>query len=170
MKFDSTQNRFRRLAIAIASRLLACLVALSFLAILVPVGTATAESEAIMACCVGKKAGHCETALSSKKSAPQHDHNTIVADADADETHSHDSSQRSAAESTAVRKPCNTDCCAATSTVRSQQKRERGIVQAKVQHSEPAAVLFVADNTPASVSTSDYLAQINPRGPPSSLL
>lgn len=171
MKFDSQPHRFRRLAIAIASRLLACLVALSFLAILVPVGTATAKNEAIMACCVGKKAGHCETALSSKKSAPQqHDHNTIVADADANETHSHDSSLRSAAESTAVRKSCNTDCCAATSTVRSQQKRERGTVQVKVVHHAPAAVLFVTDNTPAPVSTSDYLAQINPRGPPSSLL
>jgi hypothetical protein len=168
MKLDPKENRFRRLAISVAGRLLACLVALSFLAFLVPVGTASAEKETLMACCVGKKAGHCESALSSKKSAPQHDHNTIVADED--ETHSHDSSQRSAAESTAVRKPCNTDCCAATSTVRSQQKRERGTVQAKVVQHAPAAVLFVTDNTPSSVSTSDYLAQINPRGPPSSLL
>ena len=168
MNLDTRQNRFRRLAISIASRLLACLVALSFLAILVPVGTASAEKEAVMACCIGKKAGHCETALSSKKSAPQHDHNTIVADAD--ETHTHDSSLRSAAESTAVRNPCNPDCCAATSTARSQQKRERGTVQAKVQHHEPAATLFVTDNTPSSVSASDYWAQISPRGPPSSLL
>jgi hypothetical protein len=168
MNLDTKENRFRRLTIAIVSRLLACLVALSFLALLVPVGTATAENEAIMACCVGKKAGHCETALSSKKSAPQHDHNTIVADAD--ETHSHDSSQRSAAESTAVRNPCNPDCCATVSTVRSQQKRERGTVQAKVQHHAPAAIVFVAGNTPSSVSASDYWAQISPRGPPSSLL
>ena len=120
MKLGPKENRLRHLAIAIASRLLACLVALSFLAFLVPVGTASAEKETLMACCVGKKAGHCESALSSKKSAPpQHDHNTIVADED--ETHSHDSSERSAAESTAVRNPCNPDCCAATSTVRSQQ-------------------------------------------------
>jgi hypothetical protein len=168
MTLDRKENRFRHLAISIASRLLACLVALSFLAILVPVGTASAEKEAIMACCIGKKAGHCETALSAKKSAPQHDHNTIVAEAD--ETHSQDSSRRTAAESTAVRNPCNPDCCATTSTVRSQQNRERGTVQAKVQNHAPAAVLVVADHTPSSVSANDYWAQISPRGPPSSLL
>ena len=168
MKLDPHENRFRRLTIAIVSRLLACLVALSFVATLVPVGTASAEKEAVMACCIGKKAGHCETALSSKKSAPQHDHNTIVADAD--ETHSHDSSLRSAAESTAVRNPCNPDCCATTSTARSQQKRDRGTNQAKVQNHAPAAVLVVARNTPSSVSANDYWAQISPRGPPSSLL
>lgn len=168
MKLDPHENRFRRLTISIVSRLLACLVALSFFAILVPVGTASAEKEAVMACCIGKKAGHCETALSSKKSAPQHDQNTIVADAD--ETHSHDSSQHSAAESTAVRNPCNPDCCATTSTARSQQKRDRGTFQAKVQNHAPAAVLVVAGNTPSSVSANDYWAQISPRGPPSSLL
>ena len=167
MKLQAQEYRFRRIAISIASRLLASFVALSFLAFLVPIGTASAEQEAVMACCAGKKAGHCETAL-SKKSPPQHDHNTIVADED--ETHSHDSSQRSAAESTAVRNPCNPDCCAATSTVRSQQKRERGTVQVKVQHYEPAAVLFVTTNTPSSVSANDYWAQISPRGPPSPLL
>ncbi len=82
MKLDPHENRFRRLTIAIVSRLLACLVALSFFATLVPVGTASAEKETIMACCVGKKAGHCDSGLSAKKSAPQHDHDTIVADAD----------------------------------------------------------------------------------------
>ncbi len=168
MKLEAQEYRFRRLAITIASRLLACLVALSFFAILVPVGTASVEQEAIMACCVGKKAGHCESALSSKKSAPQHDHNTIVADDD--QTHSHDSSPRSAAESTAVRNPCNPECCATTSTARSQQKRERGTVQVKVEHHAPVAILFVTGNTPSSVSANDYWAQISPRGPPSSLL
>jgi hypothetical protein len=168
MNLDPQVNRFRRLTISIASRLLASVVALSFLAFLVPVGTASGEKQTLMACCAGKKTGHCETALSSKKSVPQHDHNTIVADED--ETHSHDPSQRSAAESTAVRNPCNPDCCAASSTVRSQQKRERGTVQVKIQHHEPAAVLFVTDNTLSSVSANDYWAQISPRGPPFFLL
>ena len=168
MNFDPHEYRLRRLAISIASRLLAFFVALSFFAMLVPVGTASAEKETIMACCVGKKAGHCDSGLAAKKSAPQHDHDTIVADAD--DAESHDSSLRSAAESTAVRNPCNPDCCAATSAARSQQKRERGTTQAKVQHNPPAAILFVAGNTPSSVSADDYWAQISPRGPPSSLL
>ena len=168
MNFDPQEYHLRRLAISIASRLLACFVALSFFAMLVPVGTASAEKETIMACCVGKKAGHCDSGLAAKKSAPQHDHDTIVADAD--DSDSHDSSLRSAAESTAVRNPCNPECCAATSTARSQQKRERGTAQAKIQHNTPAVILFVTDNTPSSVSSSDYWAQISPRGPPSSLL
>ena len=168
MKFDPQENRFRRLTIAIVSRLLACLVALSFFAILVPVGTASAENETIMACCVGKQAGHCDSGVSAKKSAPQHDHHTVVADAE--NSNSHDSSLRSAAESTAVRNPCNPDCCTTFSTARTQQKRERGTVQAKVRYQAPAAILFVTDNTPSSVSSNDYWAQISPRGPPAFLL
>lgn len=168
MTLDPKEYRLRRLAISIASRLLACLVALSFFAMLAPIGAVSAEQQAVMACCVGKKAGHCESSLAAKKSPPQHDHNTIVADED--EQHSHDSSQRSAAESTAVRTPCNPECCATTSTVRPQQKRERGTVQQKVQHHAPAAILFDSDNTPAPVSSTDYWAQISPRGPPAFLL
>jgi hypothetical protein len=168
MYLDPKENRFRRLSIAIVSRLLACLVALSFLAILVPVGTASAEQQTLMACCIGKKAGHCESGLSSKKSAPQHDHNTIVADGE--ENGSHDSSLRTAAESTAVRNPCSPECCGTVSTVRPQQKRERGTAQAKVRYHAPAAIVFATGNTPASVSSSAYLSQISPRGPPASLL
>lgn len=168
MKFDPQENRFRRLTIAIVSRLLACLVALSFFAILVPVGTASAENETIMACCVGKQAGHCDSGLTAKKSAPQHNHDTVVADAD--DSNSHDSSLRTAAESTAVRNPCNPDCCATVSTARTQQKRERATAQAKVQHDTPAGVLFVNDYTPSAFTSSDYWAQISPRGPPALFL
>lgn len=165
MNLDPQEYRFRRLAIAIASRLLACVVALSFFAMLAPIGVASAKTETVMACCVGKKAGHCDSALSSKKSAPEHDHNTIVAEAD-----DPDSSLPTAAESTAVRNPCNPDCCATTSTARSQQKRERGSSQVKVRYHAPAGILFDTDQTPSSVSSSDYWAQISPRGPPVSLL
>lgn len=168
MNLDPKEYRLRRLAFSIASRLLSCIIALSFFAILVPIGTALAEKEAIMACCVGKKAGHCDSGLTAKKSAPQHDHDTIVADAD--NTDSHDSSLRSAAESTAVRNPCNPECCATVSTVRSQQKRERGTAQARIQYHAPARILFDTDNTPSSVSATDYWAQISPRGPPAILL
>ena len=165
MKSEAHEYRFRRLAISIASRLLACLVAVSFLAILAPIGAASAKTETVMACCVGKQAGHCDSGLSAKKSAPEHDHDTIVADAD-----DSDSSQRAAAESTAVQNPCNPDCCATVSTARSQQKRERGTAQAKVRHHAPAGILLGTDNTPSAVSSSDYWAQISPRGPPAFLL
>ena len=168
MNLDPQEYRFRRLARSIVSRLLACLVALSFFALLVPIGTAAAERETVMACCAGKKAGHCESGLSAKKPAPEHDHSTIVADADPGD--SRDSSLRTAAGSTAVRNPCNPECCATVSTVRPQQKRERGTVQAKVRYHVPAGFLFDTDNTVPSVSANDYWAQISPRGPPAFLL
>jgi hypothetical protein len=168
MNLDTKEYRLRRLAISIVSRLLACLVALSFFAILVPVGAASAEQEKLMACCVGKKAGHCDSGLTSKKSAPQHDHNTIVADAD--QTGSHDSSLRTAAESTAVRNPCNPDCCGAVSTAKPQQKRERGTAQAKVRYQPSARIFFASEHTLSFVSLAGYLSQISPRGPPAFFL
>lgn len=168
MNLHPQEYRFRRLAISIVSRLLACLIAVSFFALLVPIGTASAEKETIMACCVGKQAGHCDSGLTAKKAAPEHDHDTIVADAD--DTDSPASSLRTAAESTAVRNPCNPECCATVSTVRPQQKRDRGTAQAKFRYQMPAGILVHTDYTLSAVSANDYWAQISPRGPPAFLL
>jgi hypothetical protein len=168
MNSDPKENRLRRLAISIVSRLLACIVALSFLATLLPIGSVSATEATIMACCVGKTAGHCESGLASKKSAPQHDHNTIVADAD--NTDSHNASQHSAAESTAVRNPCPSDCCACSvSTVR-QQNRDRGAAQAKLRFSTPLRILSKSDRQPSIFSSSEDWDQTSPRGPPAFLL
>lgn len=67
MKTDPRENRFRRFAIAIAARCLAAFIAFSFLATLLPAGTAAAKS--IMACCKGQAAGHCHAGLKTKKTA-----------------------------------------------------------------------------------------------------
>ncbi|HEY2962694.1 MAG TPA: hypothetical protein VGJ37_09790 [Pyrinomonadaceae bacterium] len=67
MNSDPHENRHRRLAIAIASRCLAAIIAFSFLATLLPAGTAAAKS--IMACCKGQAAGHCHASIKTKKSA-----------------------------------------------------------------------------------------------------
>ena len=64
---DPQENRYRRLAIATASRLVAAFIALTFLATLLPAGTAAAKS--IMACCKGQAAGHCHAGFKSKKTA-----------------------------------------------------------------------------------------------------
>ena len=66
MSSDPHENRYRRLAIVIASRCLAAIIAFSFLATLLPAGTAAAKS--IMACCKGQAAGHCHVNLKTKKS------------------------------------------------------------------------------------------------------
>jgi hypothetical protein len=67
MRSDPLENRYRRIAITIASRCLAAIIALSFLATLLPAGTAAAKS--IMACCKGQAAGHCHASIKLKKSA-----------------------------------------------------------------------------------------------------
>jgi hypothetical protein len=67
MNSGPQENRYRRLATAIASRLVAAFIALTFLATLLPAGTAAAQS--IMACCKGQAAGHCHAGFKSKKTA-----------------------------------------------------------------------------------------------------
>ena len=67
MSSDPHENRYRRFAIAIASRCVAAFIAFSFLATLLPAGTVAAKS--IMACCKGQAAGHCHAGFKSKRTA-----------------------------------------------------------------------------------------------------
>jgi hypothetical protein len=67
MRSDPSENRYRRIALTIASRCLAAIIALSFLTTLLPAGTAAAKS--IMACCKGKAAGHCHATVKFKQNA-----------------------------------------------------------------------------------------------------
>jgi hypothetical protein len=61
MRPDKDENRIKRFVITITSRLLAALIALSFLAMLLPAGAVAAQS--IMACCRGKATSHCHARL-----------------------------------------------------------------------------------------------------------
>jgi hypothetical protein len=54
----------------IASRLLAITIAVSFFAMLVPVASASWEKSGVMACCIGKEAGHCDSGLAGHKPSP----------------------------------------------------------------------------------------------------
>jgi hypothetical protein len=54
----------------IASRLIAILVAVSFVAILVPIASASRDKASVMACCIGKEAGHCDSGLTAHKPPP----------------------------------------------------------------------------------------------------
>jgi hypothetical protein len=53
-----------------ASRLLAMLVALSFVAILVPISSASRDQPNVMACCIAKEAGHCDSGLTVQEVPP----------------------------------------------------------------------------------------------------
>jgi len=168
MNSDPKQSRLKRVTIAIVSRCLATVVAASFLATLLPIYRASAKS---MACCVGKTASHCHSGLTSEESSPRPNHNTIVATDDTDPSlRGENTSRRSAAESTAVRNLCHSDCCACSvSTVRQQQKRERATAQAKVHHDLPLRISSRSENIASVVSSDGYWAQTSPRGPPSFL-
>ena len=54
----------------IVSRLIAILVAVSFFAILVPIASASRDKSAVMACCIGKEAGHCHAKLTKHRPPP----------------------------------------------------------------------------------------------------
>jgi len=149
---DSTENRFRRLAISVVSRSLAAFIALSFLATLLPIQIASAE-KSTRACCVGKAADHCRAAVKSKKSAASHNHGNP---------------SNPAFKSSAIRNLCDSGCCACSASTR-QQKRETGTAQTAGLHTFPSVTFsqYVSKNSP-SLSNS-YSEQTSPRGPPASV-
>lgn len=157
MKSDPKQNRRRPFTISIVCRLLALIVALSFLATLLPIGIVSAE-KSTMACCVGKAAGHCDSGLTSKKQVPAHDHVTVVAE---------QTENKSPSVST-VSQHCQSDCCACAVSTQ-QQRRERAAVQPIAWHAAPSATLSRFASIEPFFSSNDEWAQTSPRGPPSFL-
>jgi hypothetical protein len=137
-------------------RLLAFVVALSFMAALVPLGIVSAKTATTMACCVGKQADHCPSGLKARKTAAhQHRH-------DAD-------SSAPAFKTITARNSCHSDCCACVTSSR-QQKRERAAPQSIVRHTSPLATLGYDANAASLFSANEKRTQISPRGPPLFLL
>ena len=153
-------------------RSLCLFVAVSFLAALVPIASASIDKSNTMPCCAGK-AGHCDSGLTPKP-APRisepmcgrdnpkstDDANTIVAEpSQAAETTSH------AAGSISLHKPCPMDCgaCMASSQ---QQRRERGILQPIAFHIPSVNIDSNYENQPISFFSNGNWDQISPRGPP----
>jgi hypothetical protein len=54
----------------ITSRLLAIWIAISFIATVVPIASASWEKSGVMACCIGKEAGHCDSGLTGHRYPP----------------------------------------------------------------------------------------------------
>jgi hypothetical protein len=110
--FLASYRHFVSLSRGIASRLLAITIALSFFAMLVPVASASLDKSGVMACCIGKEAGHCDSGLAGHKPPPPPepepmceltsenlDAITIVAEPS---THSHNSRRNAESSSQAV--------------------------------------------------------------------
>jgi hypothetical protein len=141
----------RRIVTRLTVRLLALLVAVSFLATLLPLANVSAASST-MACCIGKKEeeSHCHASAKPKKAAA-HDHST--------------GSSKPAFKS-AVQNHCS-DCCACS--ISSRQQREKDKSQPVVKLVAPSAVVAKFPASSVSVSAKQTWAQISPRGPPSLL-
>ena len=140
-------------------------IALSFIATLIPVASASLTKSTAMACCVGN-AGHCESGIAARKVPPpksepmcglhgaelEEDGITIVAQpvaepSHAESPHSHHSqtaetnSSQKAAESASLSQPCHMDCASCTAGATRQQKRERNTFQTITSQNASATTL-----------------------------
>jgi hypothetical protein len=148
---EKANHAARRIVIGLTIRLLAFVVALSFLAALLPLAKVQAASST-MACCIGKEENHCHASAKSKKAA----------------SHDHTAEPSSTAINSAVKNPCS-DCCAC-SVANQQQRRERAAAQPIARHTPPLAVPSRYASRTFVVSSTDLWAQTSPRGPPAILL
>ena len=132
-------------------RLLSFVVALSFMAALLPLGTASAKTAATMACCAGKQEDHCPSGVKARKAAAKHNH-------DADPS-------APAFKSATARSSCPSDCCACVSSS-GQQKRDRAAALPIPRHTSPEATSLLYANSASLLLPNEKRTQISPRGPP----
>ena len=177
----------------VARSLVAITLALSFIATLIPVASASLTKSSAMACCVGKTAGHCDSGIAAKKVPPpksepmcglhgaemEEDGITIVAQPVAEPSHSesqHSHSQTAetnssqpAAESASLSQPCHMDCASCAAGATRQQKRERNTVQPTTSENALSTTLSFDEDQPLLFSSSRNWEHVIPRGPPANL-
>jgi len=160
-------------------------IALSFVATLVPVASASL-TESTMACCAGKD--HCDSGIAAKKAPPpksepmcglhgaemEDDGITIVAQPVAESHHSHShaaetNSSQPAAESASLSRACHMDCSSCATAATRQQKRDRNTFQTITFHNTPLTTLSFDGDQPLLFSSNGYWEHVVPRGPPSAL-
>jgi hypothetical protein len=168
----------------IASQLIAITIAMSFLAMLLPIAVAAANNT--MACCVGKTAGHCESDIAAEKvpepepepmcglSDPHadDDENIIVAKPAKNESHhsAETTSSSHTAETKSLGRPCEMDCCACAVASSRRQKRDDSAAEFIARLLSPSTTASQFESVSLSFSTNEDWEQISPRGPPASLL
>lgn len=176
----------RRQVVRLASRFVAIAITLSFVATLLPIADSSANAE-LMACCIGKTAGHCESGLNVEK-APQlapepmcgmethtsdDDEITIVAEPSDNESHhsfhpdGESTSSRLAAESFTLSQPCHSDCCACVGSARQQRQP---IAQTIARYGSPFDERSRFNSHPHFFSSNTNWEQTSPRGPPVNFL
>ena len=166
-----------KLLARVALCLLCLFVALSFVAPLLPMASASSDT---MPCC---KAGHCDSGIAPLRVPPPtsepmcglkgatmaDDGITIVAEPVHQHSHSHHAKTASsspAADSTAISHPCHMDCGACATGASRQQKRERGVVEPSAERIASPTSLWQFESQPISFSSNQDWKQTSPRGPP----
>lgn len=168
----------------IASQLIATAIAMSFLAMLLPIAVASANNT--MACCIGKTAGHCESGIAAEKVPEpepepmcgltdphgQDDEITIVAEPAEHQAHhsAETSSSHAAAEANSVGRPCEMDCCACAVASSRRQKRDDSPAEFIARLLSPSTTASQFESVSLSFSSNEDWEQTSPRGPPTSLL
>lgn len=169
----------------IASRLIAITIVMSFLAVLLPVISASANSNT-MACCIGKTAGHCESGIAAEKVPEpepepmcgltnphaEDDGITIVAEPKSTSHHAAETSSSSnpAVESASVGSPCDMDCCACAVASSRRQRRDDGAAEFIARLLAPLTAASQFESVSLSFSSNEDWKHTSPRGPPISLL
>jgi len=170
----------------IASQLIAMAIAMSFLAMLLPIASAWANDSNTMPCCVGKTAGHCESGIATKKLPPSDtepmcgldnaqtadDEITIVAEPSHTDSHHafKVSPSQPAVESLSVRQPCQMECGACAATSSRQQKRDDSAAEFITRLLSPSATASQFKRVSLTFSSNEDWEQTGPRGPPVSVL
>ena len=168
-------------------------IALSFIATLIPVASASLTKASTMACCVGKTAGHCDSGIAAKKVPPpksepmcglhgaemEDDGITIVAQpvaepshAESQHSHSHTAetnSSQPAAESASLSQPCHMNCASCATAATRQQKRDRNTVQPTTYQNASLTTLSFNEEQSLLISSNGNWEHVIPRGPPSDL-
>jgi hypothetical protein len=190
--FVGRDEQIASLTRKVARPFVALTIALSFIATLIPVASASLTKSSTMACCVGKT-GHCESGIATKKVPPpksepmcglhgaemEEDGITIVAKADAEPSHpesQHSHSQTAetkssqpAAESALLSQPCHMDCASCAAGATRQQKRERNSFQPTTFQNASLTAPSFDEGQPLLFSSSRHWEHVIPRGPPNSL-
>ena len=182
-QIDSWRRKVARPFVAIT-------IALSFIATVIPVASASLTKSSTMACCVGK-AGHCDSGIAAKKIRPpksepmcglhgaemEDDGITIVAQpvaepshAESQHSHSHaaeTNSSQPAAESASLSQPCHMNCSSCATVATRQQKRDRNTVQPTTYQNASLTTLSFDEEQSLLISSNGNWEHVIPRGPPS---
>jgi hypothetical protein len=163
-------------------------IALSFIATLIPVASASLMKSSTMACCAGKAAGRCDSGIAAKKVPPpksepmcglhgaemEADGITIVAQPVAESPHSHShaaetNSSQPAAESASLSQPCHMNCASCAIAATRQYKRDRNTLQPATYQNASLTTLSFDEDQPLLFSSNGNWEHVIPRGPPSTL-